>query len=292
MSPVLSHLRGVRFMAGHRTRRSSSGWTLQHRPLTSSRRGRDAYSVISQEPLHILAFLFPLILAYEIGSRLYLGDPGAGTVQTLRAHSEMLGFFRDFGTIGRYVPAIVLCAILVVRHASTRAAWKLRPTALTAMVGESLLLTAPLIVFLMLVQMMLRGSPTPAAAMADATEDLAKLPWRSAVTISIGAGIYEELLFRLIGVSAIRLILVELVKLGRKPGTAVSLLVCAAAFAAYHDVTAPHGGVDLVRAGSLLLAGVYFGLVFVTRGYGIAVGVHIIYDVCVLVWSRPPGHGS
>ncbi|HXD86224.1 MAG TPA: CPBP family glutamic-type intramembrane protease [Urbifossiella sp.] len=96
----------------------------------------------------------------------------------------------------------------------------------------------------------------------------------------IGAGIYEEVLFRLgLFVGAYWLLRVL-----RLPVLVAGLLAAAgaaAAFAAAHHL-GPYGEamnpyVFLFR----VIAGLYFTLLFVGRGFGIAVGAHAGYDILV-----------
>ena len=63
-----------------------------------------------------------------------------------------------------------------------------------------------------------------------------------------------------------------------------------AAFAAYHDPIGPDGRLQIVRMLALLVAGSYFGLVYIVRGFGIVVAVHAIYDILALIVLKPP-HG-
>jgi membrane protease YdiL (CAAX protease family) len=245
------------------------------------------YSAHVRKPLHILAFLLPLIVAFEIGWHLYLNGTQTAAVQTIRAHSVLLAFFQDFGIAGRFLPAITLVTVLFIWHAMTADRWRVKPLVLVGMAGESLALTMPLVVFIALIALAV-GQPAPPAFQVDPADPLAKLPWKAAVVVSIGAGLYEELLFRLIGVSLLHLILVDLGRLSDRTGTILAVGISAAAFAAYHDVMGP-SGVDPVKAVSMTAAGIYFGAVFVLRGFGIAVGVHIMYDVCVLVLSPTTG---
>ncbi len=263
---------------------------MQHRPRHSRRsRGGEDYSTLSKGPLHSLILLLPLIIAYEIGTRLYLNDPSMSSVQTIRAHSLLLAFFRDFGVAGRFLPAITVVAVLIVWHVLNNDRTRTRPQVLPGMVMECALLTFPLIVFIGLMQLAFgTAAPTPAAAQVTQTLDpLAKLPWRAGLTISLGAGLYEEMLFRMVGVTVLHMICVDLAKMTERVGTGLSIALSAAAFAAYHDVIGPGGHLDVLKAVSLAVAGIYFGLVFSVRGFGLAVGVHVLYDVYVLVLSRP-----
>jgi hypothetical protein len=96
----------------------------------------------------------------------------------------------------------------------------------------------------------------------------------------IGAGIYEEALFRLFLYS----LLVHLLRgLELLPGLACGLaaLASAAMFSAAHHI-GPYGQpysdyLFLFR----LVAGLYFAAIYQLRGFGIAVGAHACYNVLV-----------
>jgi hypothetical protein len=104
-------------------------------------------------------------------------------------------------------------------------------------------------------------------------------PWLRVVTY-VGAGVYEEICFRLLLYSG----LVLLFRLFRMTTLLAMLLAAgasAALFAAAHHV-GPFGEpfddrIFLFRA----LAGLYFAGLYQLRGFGIAVGAHVCYDVLV-----------
>lgn len=260
--------------------------------MTASRRGGE-YLTLSRNPLHSLLFLLPMVIAYEIGTRLYLQAPELNSIQTIRAHSMLLAFFQDFGVAGRFLPAIALVTVLVIWHILNGDRFRMRPLVVVGMAGEALALTVPLVVFIGLLQLTFGPAPPLHAPMPGAfqtvavADPMAKIPWQAGLTISLGAGLYEELLFRMIGILALHLIFVDLAKMPERVGTGLAIILCAAGFAAYHEVIGPRGEIDALRAVSLMAAGIYFGGVFATRGFGLAVGVHVIYDVYVLVLSRP-----
>jgi membrane protease YdiL (CAAX protease family) len=267
-------------MAARRT--GGSGWTVQHRPVTRGRRLTATYPELSTRPLYVLAFLLPLIVLYEAGSSLYLSDAAHRMVETIRAHSIMLGFFQDLGVAGRFVPAFALVTVLLVWHVLKDDPWRLRPAVLAVMVLESFAWTVALVVLIALVQLIGSGGGAPAAAQAQ-PGSLVGLPWQSRVAISIGAGLYEELLFRMVGMAALHFVLVDLTRMSERVAATIAILLSAAAFAAYHDVLTPDGHLQTLRAVSLLCAGSYFGLVYYLRGFGIVVAVHALYDIFALV---------
>jgi hypothetical protein len=75
--------------------------------------------------------------------------------------------------------------------------------------------------------------------------------------------------------------LLRVVRLPKPAAGVVAAAAAAAAFAAAHHI-GPYG--EPVRADYFLfraVAGLYFTLLFVMRGFGIAVGAHAGYDVLV-----------
>lgn len=96
----------------------------------------------------------------------------------------------------------------------------------------------------------------------------------------IGAGVYEEVLFRLIGFLGLTIIF-RAVLLPKFVAIVLAALGAALLFAAAHHV-GPYGEpmnsyVFLFRT----LAGLYFTALFIFRGFGVAVGAHAGYDVLV-----------
>jgi hypothetical protein len=95
-----------------------------------------------------------------------------------------------------------------------------------------------------------------------------------------GAGVYEEVLFRLLLVPLMAALVGCLVR-RTTVRVAAAIVLSSLAFASAHYV-APHG--DAFTWFSFLfrgLAGGFFALIFVYRGFGIAAGCHGLYDVLV-----------
>lgn len=240
------------------------------------------YTELSQRPLHALVFLLPLLAFYEVGSVLFLRDPETGDPRDILARRLLQDFFEAFGAVGLYLPGLLIVAILLTRHLARRDPWRLRPPVLGGMFIESLLWTAPLLVFAMFMQSL--GNPATAAAAAD---DLLKMPAGQRLLVSVGAGLYEELLFRMIGVTVLHMVLVDVCKVGHLTGSVLAVGLSALAFAVYHDLSSPRAGIEWALALFCFGSGAYFGGLFLTRGFGVVVGVHALYDAIVLVlWQR------
>jgi hypothetical protein len=85
--------------------------------------------------------------------------------------------------------------------------------------------------------------------------------------------------------TVLSLLLVDVLKMKRGLASVFMVLVPAVLFSAYHYL-----GDERFALGSFLfrsLAGIYFGLIFLVRGFGITAGSHAAYDiwiVALLAW--------
>jgi membrane protease YdiL (CAAX protease family) len=103
------------------------------------------------------------------------------------------------------------------------------------------------------------------------------------VVMSLGAGVWEETVFRLVIMTGVVALLERALGLARWVAVVLALLVSAVLFSAMHHIP-PYGdpfslGVFTFR----VLAGVIFGLLFWFRGFAVAVYTHALYDLYVLL---------
>lgn len=252
-----------------------------HRSLYDPRPG---YFHWSTRPLHVLIFLLPLVLFYEVGSVLYLANPDAGAIETIRAYRLLSGFFTLFGVSGLYLPGILLIVVLLLWHVLSGDKWTLRPSVLGWMLIEAMLWTMPLLVFGQMVFSAFEssGRAPSMVALAEAGP-LTRLGKPGLATVAIGAGLYEELLFRMVAIALVHLVACDLLKLRETPGRVLAVVISAVVFALYHDVLTRAGTPDLPRMATYLFAGLYFGTLYVMRGFGVVAAVHAVYDLTVLV---------
>ena len=108
---------------------------------------------------------------------------------------------------------------------------------------------------------------------------LAAVDWRGDLVLCVGAGIYEELVFRMIAFAILSIILVDLAHMDRFWSTVIMVVVGGVLFSAYHYLGSEAFAWDTFVFRSL--AGIYFGIVFLTRGFGVTVGSHAAYDIMV-----------
>ncbi|HEX4124580.1 MAG TPA: hypothetical protein VHY37_07615, partial [Tepidisphaeraceae bacterium] len=151
--------------------------------LTAAR----GYFARSELPLTSLVFVLPLVIIYEVGTRYLTTAAQSGGDQEIIAFTKMQAFFGLFGITSRHLPAIAVVGILLACHIARRDAWKVDFYTLVGMAVESVVLVLPLIGISLL---MTRYFP-----MAGTTSSAASI--RDNVIMSVGAGVYEELVFRL-----------------------------------------------------------------------------------------------
>lgn len=243
------------------------------------------YARISQQPWTSLVFIAPMLVLYEIGV-LALGSVATrnGADVWLRTLLEMIG-------IGQYfLLPVLVCGILLAWHYLTRQPWTIRPSVLGWMLLESLVLSW-LLLLIAQTQGALFGQIS-AALTADMTASTGPSGALFSRMIGyLGAGIYEELLFRLM---LLPVVIAAIKACGFSPRTSVvaGIVLVSLVFSAAHykldfvlgpwHVVTPYGDVwSLYTFTFRFLAGVFFAVLFQLRGFGIAAGAHALYDISV-----------
>src|SRR4051812_40535462 len=221
-------------------------------------------------PLNSLAFLLPLIVIYELGTRLFIA-PAHGPAQRIIAFTMMQQFFNFFGATGRYLPALAVVGILLAWHIARQDPWQVRITTAGGMFLESFVLAIPLI---------LMGF----AAARYWSLSASRMPDSSLIILSIGAGIYEELVFRLMILTLLHLLFLDLLKLRKGLSYLLMVFISSLLFAGYHYLGSEHFVWQTFAFRTA--AGLYFGGVFVFRGFGITAGSHASYDILIVLLRR------
>jgi hypothetical protein len=236
--------------------------------MAAKSRGADPRNLLTS-----LVLVFPLFLIYQIGVLFTLPVLNGADFLTVL-------LFRNLGlTPSAYLGYTAVVAVtFAVAVAVLRRRQRFDPGLILPVLLESAiyaLTMGSLIVFVMT-----RGlgiSPRLAGGFV-ASQGLG-----TRFIMSLGAGVYEEAVFRLGILGALAALLENLLGVARWVALAVGLAVSAVLFSAMHHIP-PYGdpfelGVFFFR----LLAGVFFGLVFWFRGFAVAVYTHALYDMYVLL---------
>lgn len=232
------------------------------------------YFTESRAPRYSLLFALPLLLAYE-GLAWFLTDPTEGGLRNgadVIIKSVFLAFGGQRGLLAFEVLLAGLGIWLVVRDWH-RHRGPLRP----AVFGGMLLESAVLAVLVGLVV----GRATNSLLQILAVGQAGALDLPNQLMISLGAGIYEELLFRVVLVGALAAAGTRL--MGWAPRTAgiVAALVGALIFSAFHYIGAYGDPLELPSFLFRFLAGLVFSGIYLLRGFGIAAWSHALYDVFI-----------
>jgi len=230
------------------------------------------YLASTRHPWPCLLFLLPLLLAYEAGV-LWLG--GAQPEVLRNGADAWLRWGLDAFGLHQLYWAPVFIVVMFLGWSWTRR-WD-KPMRLAAvcrgMVVESLGFAGGLLGLSRALGFFLSDVGTHLSVGQDG-KGLGQI-----ITF-VGAGIYEEVLFRLLLFLGLGWLL-RLADVSRLFSALVTMMASATLFAAAHHI-GPYGeafdrSVFLFRA----LAGFYFALLYQLRGFGIAVGTHTCYDVLV-----------
>ncbi|QDT56627.1 CAAX amino terminal protease self- immunity [Caulifigura coniformis] len=242
----------------------------------------------ARRPLASLLFLAPLLVGYEAAVISLSGTAGLRN----GADAWMRGWLVGLGLQFPWVLPAIVSLTLLVWHWLKRDAAAFQVSTFLGMLGESLLFALVLILSGQALHSLM-GEPIPTATIAQWRIS----PMQMRVISSVGAGLYEEFLFRLLLVPCLLAIALPVVRKAT-PAAVIAVAVSSIIFSAAHYLPADASAVSLVAYGEALesvwhqptlwygflfrgLAGAAFGTLFVLRGFGVTVGSHAFYDVLV-----------
>lgn len=241
---------------------------------------QDEYWAISRKPWPSLLFLIPLLIAYEAG----IWHTGARDPESLRngADAWLRGLLSHCLLDGVWLlPAFIVLGLLAW-HLSNKDKWKISPGTFGGMLAESLLFAF----FLILCgQLLVFGFEKFSGADPVLTSIPGMMipPRTSRIISYIGAGIYEETLFRLCLIPLCYGLLKSVFH-SHRVAIAGAILISSSLFMGAHYLTGDEQ-ITSFNAVFRLFAGMYFSLLFLYRGFGITVGCHAVYDVIVgVLW--------
>ncbi len=244
-------------------------WWGESAPTRSEDR---SYWSTTRRPLPCLVFILPFLIAYEAGV-VWLGGPSADALRA-GADAWVRQGLATFGLTDRWLLPLALTSTLLTWQALDRRDWRFHPGTLLGMAAESLILALCLILSSKVVDLGFSRLDGPGLLATASRSSMAP------VVGFLGAGLYEEALFRLALIPVLyrasRLLLIP-------PLFACTLAVTASSlvFSLAHHAGVPGEAFTWFAFVFRWLAGVFFAWVFVTRGFGIAVGTHTAYDLLV-----------
>jgi hypothetical protein len=243
-----------------------------------------AYWRDSRAPRHSVLFALPLLLLYELLafalSHAQLSEVRNGADVLLKSVFIALG--GRYGLTAFSLLLLATAALLVWRD--RRAHGPIRPRLFAGMLLESVLYAVLLgAVARALTSLLLHGRLALVGQGVGRASNLASLGLPAQLMVSLGAGIYEELLFRVLLVSGLAALARLVFRWSRIWAGVFAAVSGALVFALFHYV-GPYG--DELALGSFVfraVAGLLFSGLYLLRGFGITAWSHALYDVFLSV---------
>lgn len=236
------------------------------------------YSGETLRPVVSLIFVAPILLAYELAC---IGFDQ----QSMRTGIDqwLHQVLTSVGMGHLVILPIVTAAALLVLHHRRGDNWRIKPTVLLGMSAESIGLGLILYSGASAYHLLVNDVVVSDTLFSIPIRETSNLGWAN-IFGYFGAGIYEELIFRLLLLPT-TIILVARWTGNKTFAIATGLLLISLLFALSHyQILNPAGNLfDLRSFLFRFSASVMFCVVFLFRGFGVAVGTHVAYDVLTQV---------
>ena len=274
---------------------------------------KSGYFARTARPVYALVFLLPFIVLYEIlvlavNPRL-LSEPAGNIRGAVVSFVWVQNFLHYLGMDTKnawlFAPVVVILTLLILQLVAKQK-WKIRPADFLTMSAECVVLAVPLIV-LSLVLNRVPNKPSAANNFYEITAcKTCPLPLQQSETVSdngtsynklcrptvmmdlltgIGAGIYEELIFRLFLISLSMIFFETVLGIHRTKAVIISVIISSVLFSLHHHFIFLDGQFakkeifTMTRFAFRTIAGIFFAVLYAVRGFGIAAGTHAFYDI-------------
>lgn len=229
----------------------------------------NSYWRSTRSPLYSFLFTIPLFFIYEIG--IFLTSSDDMFILRNGADALMRQILATFGIAGLYWIGAIFFIGFIITFILQRKYWEetqIQSDYFLLMMMESVAWSA-LIYFLMSNFYLLLMNPTGSMLVQQ-------------VTLAVGAGIYEEFLFRVLLIAGISVILGFIFQWSDKSRNWAAMVIAAGIFSSFHFI-GEYGdffsfNIFMVR----FLAGIVLGALYFLRGFGITAWSHAVYDLIVL----------
>jgi hypothetical protein len=255
------------------------------RTVSPSGSRKTSYFALSRAHRYSILFALPLLVGYEALASL-LAQPGA----ELRNGADVLLRSMFTAVAGPRGSAIFIAVVILIGLFFVVRDWRasrdgIRPAVFVGMLAEAVALAGAFGIVIGLTTAKLLGSlhslsiqagPAPGGA-------LAHMPWATRLMLSLGAGIYEELFFRVLLVGGLAAGARVVLGTGKRVSGVIAAVLGALIFSAFHYI-GPYGDrLELQSFTFRALSGLAFSALYLVRGFGITAWTHALYDAFLLL---------
>jgi membrane protease YdiL (CAAX protease family) len=236
--------------------------------------GKASYWAVTKEPCYALVLVLPMMVVYQVGL-IVLAHLGQKTHEVRNAADLFLeNVLGVSGLGGQIVSGAAVVGVLVGWQVLWRRPWRMRLLYVVGMLLEGVFYALILLLSYRLVTGLLQRVPLVAGG------SLKGVPGQ--VVLSLGAGVYEEFLFRLLLIGCL-MYLLRWARAGRVSSAVLASLLAAVTWSLFHMVGEETKAlvplVFLVRSSAgLVFAGLFFG-----RGFGITTATHAFFNVILIL---------
>ena len=230
-----------------------------------------SYWRVSKSPFYSLIFILPLLLAYE----LMIFTVNRSDILGLRNGADILvrQFFSLFHVYGFYfVGFIVLIAFGLSYYFHTRKEQNIRFSGkfFILMILESALYALLMLFIVTLSERYLISAITTNEGYLN-------------IILALGAGVYEEFIFRVILVSGFLFFLRDVLKMNSVISIFISIAAASLLFSVFHYIGSYGETFEFKSFAIRFGAGVFLSILYAFRGYGITAYTHTLYDLFVIL---------
>ncbi len=240
------------------------------------------YWQTSRAPRYSLFFALPLLIFYQILAALAPAGPGGVTIRNGADVVLQSVFVWLAGAWGPRLFLLCLIAIgawLIAKDIRTNRA-TIRLAVVAGMLLEAICLALIFGIVVGSLTAALLGGPPPAMAIGLTVQHMSR--W-TLLMVSIGAGIYEELLFRVLLVGLLAWTAKNVLGLRPLVAGVMATVFGALIFSAFHYIGAFGDRFDIYSFVFRTIAGLFFSGLYLLRGFGITAWTHALYDVFLLL---------
>ena len=282
-----------------------------------ARTARPVYALVFLLPFIVLYE----ILVLAVNPRL-LSEPAGNVRGAVVSFVWVQNFLQYIGMNTKnawlFAPVVVILTLLILQLVA-RQSWKIRPADFLTMSAECVVLAVPLIVLSLVLNRVPNKQPAANNSYEITTCKTCPLPLQQSKTVpdtsrkeqnyqadsnsgstytrfcrpgvmmdlltGIGAGIYEELIFRLILISLSMIFFETVLGIHRTKAVIISVIISSVLFSLHHHFIFLDGQFakkeifTMTRFAFRTIAGIFFAVLYAVRGFGIAAGTHAFYDI-------------